>query len=257
MVLHQNPYLDTEFQVLNCISKISTDEEYFVFKSGLFPNYYDGNKFWFTKKTDLPVKDLRSFFKDVFPSETYSHVRFVFEKSNLRSIVKSRALKGEFKSFERNVFMSIDHCQPFTPISGYLIRELRGEKDWEEFYYHQKACHPDNDWYLKEGLDIQKIITEKLGIQWFGVFEENNPKILSSLGIFKNGHLARLQDVKTNPGYFRKGLATYLMVFVIQYALMSLKAKELVLCADKDYHAFKFYKKLGFTPKVEIMVFSD
>lgn len=257
MILHPNPYLDTEFQVLNSICDISRSNDFIIFKSKDFPGYYDGNKLWFLPESQRTIKDWRSEFKKVFPSDAYNHVRVVVEGDSSIRKLTAKAKKEGYNTFENHVFMAANACQPFSLPQDLIIRELKGKKDWEEFYYHQKACHPENTWFLTEGLAIQKRTTEQLNIRWFGIFFKNNPKLLASLGIFKYANMARLQDVKTNPHHFRKGLATHLMRFALQYALMTLKVKELVLCADKSYHAYEFYKKIGFDPRTEILVISD
>jgi len=87
---------------------------------------------------------------------------------------------------------------------------------------------------------------------WLGAFDQG--RLVAALGIVSDGSgVARYQSVETHPDYRRRGLARRLVYDAAVLAADRFDARELVIVADPDDHAFTLYESLGFAT-VELQV---
>jgi ribosomal protein S18 acetylase RimI-like enzyme len=91
--------------------------------------------------------------------------------------------------------------------------------------------------------------------EWLGAFD--NGLLVAALGIVSDrSGVARYQAVETHPDYRRRGLARRLVYDAAMLAADRFDARELVIVADPEDHAFTLYESLGFTTvelQVEVM----
>ena len=80
---------------------------------------------------------------------------------------------------------------------------------------------------------------------WFGAFAGG--RLAAQLGVFSDGSgVARYQNVETDPGWRRNGLAGTLVWQAGQWARESLDARTLVIVADPEAEAIRIYRSVGF-----------
>ena len=253
MIYSENPYLDTEFQELTAVSEVREGDGYKILRSKLFPSYYDGNCLWYENEVKGDLIPLIRNFKEHFCPPAYNHVNLVIEKCSDPQNLIQEAIAGEFTYANWHSFMVAKEHTPFAVEPAFQIRQIISDEDWGCMLEHISACNPGFNWAITEGYEIMKNKTDTLGTKWFGIFESGTETIMASLGVFQYGNLARLQDVQTAPEYYRMGHGTRMMKFIMNYCFQTLRVDEIVLCADKGYHAFNWYKSLGFIPTVEIL----
>jgi ribosomal protein S18 acetylase RimI-like enzyme len=102
--------------------------------------------------------------------------------------------------------------------------------EWRKFYVSQAARY-------------RAMSAAGLG-DWYGGFWDG--RLACGLGLFHKGGLGRYQIVCTHPEFQRRGFAGTLVYKVAAHALANLGVRELVMCADPDYHALRIYEDVGF-----------
>jgi predicted GNAT family acetyltransferase len=83
--------------------------------------------------------------------------------------------------------------------------------------------------------------------EWYGAFLGG--RLVGDLGLFRDGPLARFQDVSTDEAFRRRGVCGTLVHEVARRALESGRAETLVMVADENYHAARVYESVGFRPE--------
>jgi ribosomal protein S18 acetylase RimI-like enzyme len=82
---------------------------------------------------------------------------------------------------------------------------------------------------------------------WLGAFADGG-QLVASLGLLDvGGGLARYQHVDTHPEWRRQGICSRLVHEAAKLGAERLGTRELVIVADRDYHALGLYRGLGFT----------
>ena len=81
---------------------------------------------------------------------------------------------------------------------------------------------------------------------WFGAFAGG--RMVGDLGLFRDGPVARFQDVATEPEFRRRGVCGTLVYEVAKRALKAEGVETLVMVADENYHAARIYESVGFRP---------
>ncbi|EST28382.1 hypothetical protein N566_22795 [Streptomycetaceae bacterium MP113-05] len=150
------------------------------------------------------------------------------------------------------VFTADEMDAPGPTPPGIDIRPLDGDDDWEQAAGLRRTCD-DGDYAdpaYREFADVRQSELRRLCESgygaWFGAFVDG--RLAAGLGMFTDGSgLARYQNVQTDPGFRRRGLASLLVRHAGYWGLTELRATTLVIVADPDHHAATLYRKLGFT----------
>lgn len=244
-----NPYYQTEFTILKSIGIPKKHEGNIVVECRLFPTYYGGNLILMNKDLDADLSYFEGIFDQFFTAPKTKHKTFLLSpesKQYTKLLEEAREKKYEITTFK--MMATAPQSFPIKQMDNHVIDQLdllNNETDINDYLELVKASN-ELEWFWTEGFKKQQTITRMLGIQWFGIRQKGKNQILSSLGIFKHGQLARMQDVVTHPNHFRNGYATQLLKHAIQLADQQLDVKEIVIVADTDYHAYDLYAKLGF-----------
>ncbi|QBR90994.1 GNAT family N-acetyltransferase [Nocardioides euryhalodurans] len=133
---------------------------------------------------------------------------------------------------------------------GTEVRTLVTDADWDQEVDLNLASEPDDPHLTREFLQgraaaNRALVAAGLG-HWWGAFVAD--QLVSSLGIFRAGEgLARYQNVKTHPGFRRRGLAGALVRAAARDALEGLGADTLVMAANPEDEAIRIYRAVGFT----------
>jgi ribosomal protein S18 acetylase RimI-like enzyme len=131
-----------------------------------------------------------------------------------------------------------------------MVRPLEGDPEWGEMLKIQMASAHSHistanweNFYRTQALRYQAMERAGLGC-WYGGFLEG--RLVAGLGIYHRQGLGRFQTVSTHPDYQRRGFCQTLVYEASRSALASGLVRELVMCADPDYHAIRLYEAVGF-----------
>lgn len=129
------------------------------------------------------------------------------------------------------------------------FRPLAGQADWQQSLDLRLAADDGSQstsqaFYEQRTTEARRVAESGHGA-WFGAFDRG--RLTAQLGIFSDGSgVARYQNVETDPGWRRKGLAGTLVWRAGQYALAELDARTLVMVADPEAAAIRLYRSVGF-----------
>lgn len=140
--------------------------------------------------------------------------------------------------------------RPTAP-DGVTLRPLNGTNDWQQSMDLQGIIgreagydSPDHPAYLRgRSAARQRQIAAGQGA-WFGAF--SGPDLVAQLGVLHDGHLARFQDVETNPNWRRRGIASGLIGHALGWIAGLGLSGPRVIVADQDDGPGRLYQRLGF-----------
>jgi GNAT superfamily N-acetyltransferase len=148
--------------------------------------------------------------------------------------------------FERATVLSCAAVQPPPRLNTEAeFRRLESDDDWEQSRDLGIRCYGDGGPYLERRVGARRRLTQSGRAAWFGAFTDG--RLLSQLGVCDTGgRLARYQDVETDPGARRRGLAGTLVWRAGVYAAGAFGAGTLVIVADPTEEAIRVYRACGF-----------
>jgi len=231
---------------------IEDKDEYFVIKTPSRPTYYWGN---FLIMNDPPREGdydswVAIFEKEIGPCAERGF--FVITWDNVDGE------KGEIQQFvdagydiEVLSTLTANHVQPppkYDP--NLIVRPLRSDRDWEDYI----DIHFDPAWrygdpdsqrkFIASGRDSIRAMTEAgLGTR-FGV--EVDGRLVADLGVYREGKLARFNNVATHRDFQRRGICSTLVYEASRRTLEMPAIETLVMQADDAYHAGQIYESIGF-----------
>ena len=135
-----------------------------------------------------------------------------------------------------------------------VMRPIATSNEWDELVGLEVRSAHDNmppvEWekfYRSQNSRYQAMANAGLG-NWYGGFLDG--KLVTTLGIFHRAQdvngIGRFQSVGTDPDFRRQGLCGTLVYLAAEHAFKTMPIKDLVMCADPDYHAIKIYESVGF-----------
>ena len=148
--------------------------------------------------------------------------------------------------FERATVLSCAAVQPPPRQNTEAeIRRLESDDDWEQSRDLGIRCYGYGGPYLDRRARARRRLTQLGRAAWFGAFTDG--RLLSQLGVCDTGGgLARYQDVETDPGARRRGLAGTLVWRAGVFAAGAFGAGTLVIVADPAEEAIRVYRACGF-----------
>lgn len=231
--------------------KIEDRGDYLVVRTLTNPHFFWGNLLIFDKPPQKgDFSKWVSLFKKEFTDPSIYHMTFAWDLEE----------KGDLADFEqagfeleRNIVLATSEVtEPPRVHSELQVRPLQGDEEWERMIQIQvDSAHghlPRHEWekfYHSQSIRYRTMEKAHRG-HWFGGFINN--QLIAGLGIFHDGNLGRYQIVSTHPDFRRQGVCGTLVYRSAQYALKTLGLKQLVMCADPDYHAARIYESVGFKP---------
>jgi ribosomal protein S18 acetylase RimI-like enzyme len=100
--------------------------------------------------------------------------------------------------------------------------------------------------FKKKWLDVRRRLADQGLGNWYGAYIDDI--LVGDLGLFRDGTIARFQDVGTEVEFRRRGICGTLVYEVSKRALESDDIETLVMVADENYHAARIYESVGFVP---------
>lgn len=141
------------------------------------------------------------------------------------------------------------HLPPHPNLSA-QVRALSSPADWELSLQLDldTSDEPVDDGYrvfAERRVAERKRMVADGKAMWFGAFDRHG--LRSQLGLVDAGDgLARFQQVETHPDARGRGLAGTLVHYASGYGFSELRASQLVMVADPEYHAIGIYRSVGF-----------
>ena len=218
------------------------------------PDYYFGNLLYFPAPPAAgDFERWQGLFRDAFSSEPeVRHMTFLWDVPGDRGGDVAPFLAAGF-DLEENVVLATGAVNPPPrPNPDLEIRRLETDAEWDEAVENQVQCRPTGwtdaevyrDFAASRMLGYRALGEEGLG-GWYGAFLDG--RLVGDLGLFREGAIARFQNVGTRPEYRNRGVCGTLVHAVSSEALDA-GVERLVMVADEHYHAARVYESVGFRP---------
>jgi ribosomal protein S18 acetylase RimI-like enzyme len=229
--------------------KVEDRGDYLVMRSLTNPNYFWGNLLVFDRAPrENDFEAWTKLFQREFTDPRIYHVTLAWDSPEKGDT--SQFTKKDFL-LEGNTVLSTKIVNPPPKFHPKLeVRPLESAKEWERMIEIQVSSAHDHlpraEWesfHRAQAIRYQAMERSGFG-HWFGGFLDG--KLVTGLGIFHRDGLGRFQTVCTDPQYQRQGLCGTLVYLSSLFALQKMNVRELVMCADPEYHAIKIYESVGF-----------
>jgi ribosomal protein S18 acetylase RimI-like enzyme len=133
-----------------------------------------------------------------------------------------------------------------------VVRPIEEDWEWEQALANQIACRDATfglegytEFKARQMRRYREMARAGLGA-WFGAFL--GERLVADLGLYREGDLARFQQVETHPDFRRRGICGALVHQAALYGFEQMGARTLVIVADENYHAARIYETVGFRP---------
>lgn len=247
----------TERCVADSVCTYEEHEDFDVFRSLRFPNFYGGNGIRVHPAAAVrPIERWVERFQKHFSPLQYRHVTILFSGE---AWLSSSGAAAEAMALGLGVYKeSFMAVRSATLATNALARAsdapvlLSTEDAAAGLYQLHLDESRDEDWFEGEE-DFRKLFDKTLaiahgtGTRWFVVpSPESAGRYIASVGFFHFQGVCRLQEVMTAPGFRRRGLASTLVAAVGADASAA-GMQVTALLADPDNEAHRLYSRLGFT----------
>jgi len=246
--------LNTDMIFWRPVSTVTDRGEYIVIETPGSPGWYWGNLLIFDRApTDEDFERWTELFRREFAHEPrIRHLLFAWNSGAERTPVPQRFLDAGYEPDFDVILMAREVIPPPHPNGEIAIRAIETEEDWQEVVRNQVECRDERfpeesytGFVWKRIGEYRALIAEGRG-EWYGAFI--GERLVGSLGIFREGDLARFQVVCTAPDYRRRGICGTMVYEISRAALKRPETTRLVMAADESYHAARIYESVGFRP---------
>lgn len=247
----------TERHVMDSVCTYEQHEDFDLFKSLRFPNFYSGNGIRVHPSAAVcPIERWVQHFQKHFSPLQYRHVTILLSGdawlSNSEAEAEATALGLRVY---KETFMAVRSetlaRNALTSASQTPVLLLSTEDAAAGLYQLHLDESRDEDWFEDED-DFRKLFDKTLaiahgtGTRWFVVpSPESAGRYIASIGFFHFEGVCRLQEVITAAGFRRRGLASALVGAVSAHATAT-GMQVTALLADPDSEAHRLYGGLGF-----------
>lgn len=225
---------------------------YSVVRTVSNPLYYWGNFLLFDNpptEHDLPHW-LALFDREIAQVQPASqHVALGWQGAP-RSDIEQIAAQHDLEYFRGAVLSCSTDVLPQTK-ANFTVRPLATDDEWAQALDNQLTANTFGydpagfrEFKVRELKRFRAMQRAGLGA-WFGVFDGD--RLIADCGLFRNGELARFQQVVTHPDHRRRGACRSLVSGAMRYSRSHWATQQLVIVADPDDIAITIYRGLGFT----------
>ena len=182
------------------------------------------------------------------------HRTFGIDLADVAQVDQSVFTSAGFLGHRDTVLTASAIREPARPNTTAVFRPLSGDDDWRQAADLREACSatevpaqaaPSGQDFAALRTLSRRRLTEASRAVWFGAFADG--RLVAQLGVVPApGGLARYQDVETQPGFRRQGLAGTLVWHAGRHAFDEFGSGTLVIVADPDYQAIRIYESVGF-----------
>lgn len=232
---------------------IENHENRFVIKSPNIPEYHWGNFIIFDqgpKTGDL--EQWQKQFRADFPYYVEpTHYVFSWNPTPIEKCTGIDEFVSHGFTLETCEIISANNLVlPSKANQEVHIKILQSDSDWDQALQCQLACWSQPETlesyipFKTKQMKIYRELSDKGVGHWFGAFI--GEKLVADLGIFHDQVRGRYQSVGTLPEFRNQGICSRLVYEAGLLMLDRYGLQELLIEADRDYHALRVYKRLGF-----------
>lgn len=228
--------------------------DYFLIRTPSNPTYYGGNLLFFNHPpAEGDYTRWLKLFKREFKDEPdVKHILFMWDVPEGEIGTHAPFVDGGFE-IQSNVTLMAKTVVPPPKINSEIkVRRIETDDEWNEVLeaklrlrnprFKLKTYTP----FKKKWLDLRRGLADRGLGNWYGAYIGD--RLVGDLGLFRDGTLARFQDVGTEEEFRRRGICGTLVYEVSKQALESDGIETLVMVADENYHAARIYESVGFRP---------
>ena len=241
----------TEIRLREAICEVSLKPDYTSFQSPNYPSYFAANGIEIAGESSRTFTEWEGIHEAAVEVQNYPHKTFFFRPFGDNRTLISEAQQKGYEVVE-NAYMYLNDLHKLHDFDAMAIRPVKSEEQKQKLRAAKHHLNQEEAWYSREVydnlLDREAAVTDALDIHWFYMPGGEKCPVASSLGMFRVGKIARLQDVFSDPLMRRKGLCTQMVSFATDLALNEWGCEAVIVSADVNYHAYSLYKSLGFHP---------
>jgi GNAT superfamily N-acetyltransferase len=239
--------------------EITERDEYIVIRTPSNPHFFWGNYLLYRQPPrpgDYP-RWCAAFEREIGSRPEVQHIAFGIDTVDGTTGDVQPFLDAGFSLQETVVLTAAQVNPPPKHNEQVTIRPLVEEWEYRQAIENQIASR--DEVYSEAGYRLfqerkfdryRRMTAAGLG-HWFGAFLGD--QLVSDLGIYREGSLARFQSVETLPEYRRQGICGTLVYQAARYAYQHMGAEMLVMLADEHYFAARIYESVGFRPTENII----
>ncbi len=229
--------------------------EYYVVQSPNNPTFFFGNYLLLNQAPKANErKALEAKFDKAFANmQEVKHYTFCWGASGNNDFSDFTAAGYQHEELSVLVLNKEELIEPSRLNTSIHIRPLESEADWEQW----QALEIEE---REEGLSLKnfmpyierkkrgyQILVKKNRGHFYGAFIDE--ELVAAAGLFHKDTTGRFQQVCTKKSFRRQGICTTLIYEISKQGFQTLE--NLVIVADKNYHALGIYQRLGFLERFE------
>lgn len=234
--------------------------DYWLVRTPSNPTYYGGNLLAFDRPpaaADYPAW-VGAFGREFGDQPEVRHLFLTWDATGAEGWDAAPFIEGGFELRSDVTLLAREVKPPPTLNEGVEVRRIETDEEWEAVlaakvadrgprYSEESFTHFKRRW-----LDVRRRLAARGAGDWYGAFLGG--RLVGDLGLFRDGAVARFQDVGTAAEFRRRGVCGTLVYEVSRRALESWGVETLVMCADENYHAARIYESVGFEPAERYVV---
>ena len=249
----------TSIDVLAADRVVERRDDHWVVRSPSHPDYWWGNLLLFDEPPRVgDAERWERAFVDELPGIT--HRTFSWDVVDGSYGAAHEEFVPHGYELEENVGLIArpDELRPHPRANADVhVRALDADGDpelWDEVVELQVATRDpglsedDARTFGRHRLDDLRVHFRHGRGSWYVALDPSERKVVGSCGIVVTDGRGRYQIVATRGSWQRRGVASRLVVDAAAHATSTFGARDLVIVAEADYHAFPLYESLGFRP---------
>jgi len=212
------------------------------------PNFWFGNRVIFKKAPTVAEAAIAQFHAD-FPEA--EHICLCWDVPDLSLEAVTRLFEGTGIPVDQGDALTL--AGPIRlppPPEGVTLRAFERDEDWAQriaIGMNSRSANVSEADYLSYIENHMAKRRDEIAAgrgQWFGAFEGD--VLLGDMGIFHDAQLIRYQSVQTRESARRRGIASALLVFALDWAQARAPKALPVIVADAGSDAGRLYRRAGF-----------
>jgi len=234
--------------------------DYWLVRTPSNPTYYGGNLLAFDRppaEADYPSW-VAAFGREFRDEPEVRHLFLMWDVPGEDGGAAAPFLAGGFELRSNVTLLAREVSPPPKANAEVEVRRLETDEEWAAVLAAKVAdraprfAEESYTNFKRRWLDVRRRLVAEGRGEWFGAFLGG--RLVGDLGLFRDGRVARFQDVATAVEFRRRGVCGTLVHEVSRRALETWGVETLVMCADENYHAARIYESVGFKPAERYVV---
>lgn len=248
--------LTTDLLAMKGATEVETFPDRVIQRTPNEPDFWFGNRVIFTNPPKDAAAAIAQFRADL---PEVRHICIAWDIPNL-PVEPVRALfaRTGVTVDEGDVLTLTGLLHPAPPPAGLTLRTFQPE-DWAQSHdigmgiaEEEGQSLTGHRSYLEGRAKTRKRQIEAGFAQWFGAFEGD--LLVGDMGIVHDQRYIRYQLVQTRASHRRRGIATALLGFALDWARARAPQATPVIVADAGSDAGRLYRRAGFAPAETTLV---